>query len=137
LHVVSRDPLLQGIEENGKRKKLTKLQVKKVTKLVLVYDLLWKNTTNEIPGNFPVFLVVLKQIKESSLHPWLNRYKLLKSKMENKKPQNLVAEMKEPNVAASEVHQDSTERIKCFKNKANVLFVENTIQENVFLFILQ
>ena len=56
-------------------------------KLVLVYDLLWSNATNEIPRNLPVFLGALKQIKESSLHPWLNRYKLLKSKMENEKPQ--------------------------------------------------
>jgi hypothetical protein len=105
-------------------------------KLVLVYDLLWTNATNEIPRNFPVFLGALKQIKES-LHPWRNRYKLLKSKMENEKPQNLVEEKKEPTVAASEVHQDSTEPMKSFKNEENVLFGEKTIQENVFLFVLQ
>ena len=105
-------------------------------KLVLVYDLLWTNATIEIPRNFPVFLGALKQIKES-LHPWLNRCKLLKSKMENEKQKNLVEEMKEPTVAASEVQQDSTQPMKCFKNEANVLFVEKTIQGNVFLFVLQ
>ena len=105
-------------------------------KLVLVYDLLWTNATIEIPRNFPVFLGALKQIKES-LHPWLNRCKLLKSKMENEKQKNLEEEMKEPTVAASEVQQDSTQPMKCFKNEANVLFVEKTIQGNVFLFVLQ
>ena len=40
--------------------------------------------------------------------------------------------MKEPTLAASEVHQDSTEPMKSFKNEANVLFVEKTIKENVF-----
>ena len=106
-------------------------------KLVAVYDLLWSNATNEIPRNLPVFLGALKQIKESSLHPWLNRCKLLKSKMENEKQKNLVEEMKEPTIAASEVQQDSTQPMKCFKNEANVLFVEKTIQGNVFLFVLQ
>jgi hypothetical protein len=100
-------------------------------KLVLVYDLLWTNAANEIPRNFPLFLGALNHIKES-LHPWLNRYQLsLKS------PQNLVEEMKEPTVAASVVHDDPIEPIKCFQNEANVPFVEKTIQENMFFFVLQ
>ena len=62
-------------------------------KLVLVYDLLWSNATNEIPRNFPVFLGALKQIKES-LRPWRNQFKLLKSKMEKEKRKNLVEEIR-------------------------------------------
>ena len=62
-------------------------------KLVLVYDLLWSNATNEIPRNLPVFLGALKQIKES-LRPWRNQFKLLKSKMEKEKRQNLVEEIR-------------------------------------------
>jgi len=54
-----------------------------------------------------------------------------------KSRQNLVEEIKEPTSIASKLQQDSIERIKCFKNEANILFVEKTIQENVFLFVLQ
>jgi hypothetical protein len=105
-------------------------------KLVLVYDLLWTNSTNEIPRNFPVFLEASKQIKES-LRPWSNRFQLFKSKMEIEKRENLVEKMKEPTAVSSEVHQDSTEPIEYIKNQGNVLFVENSLQENVFFFVLQ
>ena len=44
--------------------------------------------------------------------------------------------MKEPTLAASEVHQDSTEPMKSFKNEANVFFVEKTIKENMFFFFV-
>ena len=54
-----------------------------------------------------------------------------------KSRQNLEEEIKEPTSIASKLHQDSTERSKCFKNEANVLFVDKTIQENVFFFVLQ
>lgn len=104
-------------------------------KLVLVYDLLWTNATTRIPKNFPVFLGALKQIKES-LNLWLNQYELLKSKMKKRVRQKPIEEMKVPAVAASEVHQDSTELIKCFKNEI-ILIAEKTMEENVFLFVLQ
>jgi hypothetical protein len=51
-----------------------------------------------------------------------------------KSRQNLVEEIKEPTSIASKLQQDSIERIKCFKNEANVPFVDQAIQENVFFF---
>jgi hypothetical protein len=99
-------------------------------KLILVYDLLWINSKNEIPRNFPVFLEALKQIKES-LRPWSNRFQLLKSR------QNLIEETKESTALASVIHRDSTEPNKCFENEANVPIVEKTLHDNVFFFVLQ